>query len=90
MDNPQKRPIPFSRSVCVIEVTRDRNDPPMFFQCMISIPGRPGMFTRTWPSGGKAVDRHQINDLMAWLALTVHSAIALSAGIQETLGEDET
>lgn len=87
MKNRQSAPLALSKSVCVIEVCRDRNDPPKFLQCLISIPGHPGMFNRNWPLGGRLLDAVQARDLALWVTKTVTSAISVSVGIQEVLDE---
>jgi hypothetical protein len=72
-----------SRSVLVVELTRDYVEPPHWLAAAVSIPGRPAQFSRTWPTNGKPVTRDQIIDLCAWVESRVLDAIDLSIGAQE-------
>jgi hypothetical protein len=81
----QDPPRALSRSVCVVEVTRDRNNPPMFLQVLVSIAGRESVSQKTWATLNGLVDSHSMMDVTAWVADTVYHAIAASVGIQEGL-----
>jgi hypothetical protein len=85
VNKPQQHPTAQSRSICVIEVTRDRHDPAQWVQCLISISGHPATFSRTWPTDGYPVDDNNVRDLMTWIDKTVFDAIAVSVGVQDCL-----
>lgn len=85
MNNPQARPIKFSRSLLVIEVTRDTQEPPKWLNCILSIPGHPSTFQTTWSLTHWPLDSRQMEDLTSFLAARVGQAIEMSTGIQTVL-----
>lgn len=81
-------PLALSKSLCVIEITRDRNDPPHFVACTISIAGRPAARSRSWPLTGVTLDVAQGRDIAAWVTATVLYALECSVGVQGVLALD--
>lgn len=82
MKSSQSRPVLRTRSVCVIEVVRDDALRPKWWECVISIPGHPGAFSRTFSTPMGILDDSDVRDLTTWLLQTVQNTIYASAGVQ--------
>lgn len=83
-------PLKVQRSVLVLEVCKTAMKDTALWTVFISIPGHPGMFTRTWQNDdGPRLGRSQMRDLVAWMNVTVENAILASGGIQQELFETQ-
>lgn len=65
--------------VCSIELMRDLNLPPAWWEVVVTIPGRDRPMRRRWVANGALMSPSQIEDLLGWIQLTVGNSIALTA-----------
>ena len=87
MNNRHQPNLRQTRGVCVVEVVRDVNQPPRFYQCLISLPGRADSSRRTWEATSWPLDTAQALDLVGWIETTVLNALESSSGLQGILGD---
>lgn len=80
------RPRLETRTVLVIEVCRDRYDPPTWFQVLVSIAGKPALTNRVWPCESGRLSAPQLLDMVAYLDEAATDAVVTSVGVQLDLG----
>lgn len=81
----QSMPVRRSRGVLVLEMIRDIEEPPTWVSVLLSIPGRPTMFSRTWKLSRGRMESSQYEDVMTWIQLTVADVLLLAGTVQDRL-----
>lgn len=86
--NNRSAPVKVQKSILVLEVCKTVAKTGGLWTVFISVPGHPGMFTKTWSNeDGYRLSRSQVADIMAWMQTTVQNAILANGGVQEELWE---
>lgn len=76
------RPVKNSRSVLAIELVRHDAPRPLWWEAVISLPGRHGTMTRRFDCPGGVMDDLVMDEIRQWALETLGNAIFAFYGVQ--------
>jgi hypothetical protein len=69
----------------VLELEHRPRGPHAGITVLLSVPGRDGTFERTWHATNGLLDGLEVEDMIAWIALSSRHALQRWTGVQEVL-----